>query len=343
MALLLVTVTLSMMTTPLLMKLVDKWLSRQFNGPEEEDEKPWVNDDKPQVIVVGFGRFGQVIGRLLMANKMRITVLERDISAVNLMRKYGYKVYYGDATQVDLLRSAGAEAAESIVITCNEPEDTMKLVEICQQHFPHLHILARARGRVEAHELLQAGVTQFSRETFSSAFCVKTHQCPEKSASPGIFISIPYTHYAFFLPRCCDNYSKARCGIGALPGVEEDIMDYEFLRDITGVVKVRMSMGHEVVGHWFNEEVKENLALLDEVEQAARAVKGSERSWQRAGHEYTLWLDGEEVMVRANQLELSGDEMEEGMSYYDEESFSLCGVEDFLQVVAAYREFVQQR
>ncbi|ECG5418052.1 glutathione-regulated potassium-efflux system protein KefB [Salmonella enterica subsp. enterica serovar Abaetetuba] len=169
MALLLVTVTLSMMTTPLLMKGIDKWLSRRLNGPEENDEKPWVEDDKPQVIVVGFGRFGQVIARLLMANKMRITVLERDIGAVNLMRKYGYKVYYGDATQVELLRSAGAEAAESIVITCNEPEDTMKLVALCQQHFPHLHILARARGRVEAHELLQAGVTQFSRETFSSA------------------------------------------------------------------------------------------------------------------------------------------------------------------------------
>lgn len=75
MALLLVTVTLSMMTTPLVMKLIDKWLSRQFNGTDEEDEKPWVEDDKPQVIVVGFGRFGQVIGRLLMANKMRITVL----------------------------------------------------------------------------------------------------------------------------------------------------------------------------------------------------------------------------------------------------------------------------
>ncbi|MCS2151389.1 glutathione-regulated potassium-efflux system protein KefB [Scandinavium goeteborgense] len=169
MALLLVTVTMSMMTTPLLMKIVDKVLSRRINSPEEEDETPWVEDDKPQVIVVGFGRFGQVIGRLLMANKMRITVLERDISAVNLMRKYGYKVYYGDATQIELLRSAGAEEAESIVITCNGPEDTMKLVEICQQHFPHLHILARARGRVEAHELLQAGVKQFSRETFSSA------------------------------------------------------------------------------------------------------------------------------------------------------------------------------
>ncbi|MCK7319568.1 glutathione-regulated potassium-efflux system protein KefB [Enterobacter cloacae] len=169
MALLLVTVTLSMMTTPLLMKLVDKLLSRRLNPADDEDEAPWVEDDKPQVIVVGFGRFGQVIGRLLMANKMRITVLERDISAVNLMRKYGYKVYYGDATQLELLRSAGAEAAESIVITCNDPEDTMKLVELCQQHFPHLHILARARGRVEAHELLQAGVKHFSRETFSSA------------------------------------------------------------------------------------------------------------------------------------------------------------------------------
>lgn len=120
-------------------------------------------------------------------------------------------------------------------------------------------------------------------------------------------------------------------------------MDYEFLRDITGVVKVRMSMGHEAVGHWFNEEVKENLALLDEVEQAAETVKGSERSWQRAGHEYTLWMDGEEVMVRANQLEFSGDEMEEGMSYYDEESLSLCGVEDFLSVVNAYRDFMKQK
>lgn len=120
-------------------------------------------------------------------------------------------------------------------------------------------------------------------------------------------------------------------------------MDYEFLRDITGGVKVRMSMGHEVVGHWFNEEVKDNLALLDEVEQAAQEVKGSERQWQRVGHEYTIWLDGEEVIIRANQLEISGDDMEEGMSYYDEESLSFCGVEDFLQVVAAYREFILQK
>ncbi|ALV90772.1 MULTISPECIES: glutathione-regulated potassium-efflux system protein KefB [Pantoea] len=167
--LLLVTVTLSMMTTPLLMQGVDKLLARRFNEPDDDSEKPFVEDDQPQVIVVGFGRFGQVVGRLLMANNKRITVLERDISAVSLMRKYGYKVYYGDATELELLRAAGAENAQSIVITCNDPEDSMTIVHLCQQHFPQLEILARARGRVEAHELLQAGVTLFSRETFSSA------------------------------------------------------------------------------------------------------------------------------------------------------------------------------
>lgn len=168
-SLLLVVVTISMMTTPLLMQLVDRILVRRYNDGEESDEKHFVQDDEPQVIIVGFGRFGQVIGRLLMANKMRITVLERDISAVGLMRTYGYKVYYGDATELELLRASGAEKAKSIVITCDEPADTMTIVHLCQQHFPHLNILARARGRVEAHELLQAGVVNFSRETFSSA------------------------------------------------------------------------------------------------------------------------------------------------------------------------------
>ena len=169
MPLLLVTVTLSMMTTPLLMQGVDKILEKRFNDGDDNDEKPFVEDDKPEVIVVGFGRFGQVVARLLMANEKRITVLERDISAVSLMRNYGYKVYYGDATELELLRAAGAETAQSIVITCNGPEDAMAIVKLCQHHFPHLQILARARGRVEAHELIQAGVTQFSRETFSSA------------------------------------------------------------------------------------------------------------------------------------------------------------------------------
>lgn len=119
------------------------------------------------------------------------------------------------------------------------------------------------------------------------------------------------------------------------------MMEYEFLRD-SGGVTVRMSMGQEALGHWFNEEVKENLALLDQVEQAAQLLKGSERSWHHVGHEYTLWLDSIDVMVRANQLAFSTDELEEGMNYYDDESVALCGVEDFLQLIRAYRLFIQQ-
>ncbi len=171
MSLLLVVVTLSMITTPLLMQVTDRFLTYRYNNKDEKDkdEAPYVENDDPQVIIVGFGRFGQVVGRLMMANKVRITVLERDVVQVGILRKYGYKVYYGDAAELELLRAAGADKAQSIVITCNAPEDTMDVVHLCQRYFPHLKILARARGRVEAHELLQAGVSQFSRETFSSA------------------------------------------------------------------------------------------------------------------------------------------------------------------------------
>ncbi len=168
-ALLLVIVTLSMITTPLLIKIVDRILIQRYNLQEGSDEKPFVEDNDPQVIIVGFGRFGQVVGRLLMANKIRITVLERDVSVVGVMRRYGYKVYYGDATKLELLRAAGTQRAKAIVIACNLPEDTMAVVRLCQQYFPDLRILARARGRVEAHELLQNSVQNFTRETFSSA------------------------------------------------------------------------------------------------------------------------------------------------------------------------------
>ncbi|MBW7983019.1 YacL family protein [Enterobacillus tribolii] len=117
-------------------------------------------------------------------------------------------------------------------------------------------------------------------------------------------------------------------------------MDYEFRHDAADRVVAVFSMGHEVIGHWLTEEVKGDLTIIDQVEEMAAQLKGSERQWQRDGHEYTLWMDGEEVMVRANQIDFSGDEIEEGMHYYDEESLSLCGVEDFLQALKQYRRFV---
>lgn len=167
-AFLLVVVSISMMTTPLILLLQDKWFIRTFKAEEEALESD-VIDREPRVIITGFGRFGQVVGRLLFANKIRVTVLERDPSQIQFLRKFGYKVYYGDATQLDLLRAAGADKAEAIIICTDEPDEVMEVVTLCQQYFPNLKVLARARSRVEAHQLLSHGVECFSRETFAGA------------------------------------------------------------------------------------------------------------------------------------------------------------------------------
>ncbi|WP_089140006.1 glutathione-regulated potassium-efflux system protein KefB [Vibrio rumoiensis] len=164
---LLVVVSLSMMTTPLILLAQQKWFNRTINDTESMQSD--VVNEEPKVIIAGFGRFGQVVGRLLYANKIRITVLESDASQIQLLRKFGYKVYYGDATQLDLLRAAGAEQAEAIAICTDSPDEVLKIAELCKQHFPHLKILARARSRVEAYQLMNIGVTLFSRETFLGA------------------------------------------------------------------------------------------------------------------------------------------------------------------------------
>ncbi|GLT14786.1 glutathione-regulated potassium-efflux system protein KefB [Vibrio algivorus] len=164
---LLVVVSLSMMTTPLILLAQQKWFNRMINVSDNMQSD--VVDEEPKVIIAGFGRFGQVVGRLLYANKIRITVLESDASQIQLLRKFGYKVYYGDATQLDLLRAAGAEKAKAIAICTDSPDEVLKIAELCKQHFPHLKVLARARSRVEAYQLMNIGVTLFSRETFLGA------------------------------------------------------------------------------------------------------------------------------------------------------------------------------
>ncbi|MBM7037272.1 glutathione-regulated potassium-efflux system protein KefB [Vibrio ulleungensis] len=165
---LLVIVSLSMVTTPLLLIAQDRWFARTINEPEF-NEPQTVIDKKPRVIVAGFGRFGQIVGRLMYANKVKITILESDASQIQLLRKYGYKVYYGDATNLELLRSAGVETAEAILLCTDSPDEILAIVELCKQHFPHLKVMARARSRVEAYQLINHGVDNFSRETFLGA------------------------------------------------------------------------------------------------------------------------------------------------------------------------------
>ncbi|MBR9789076.1 MAG: glutathione-regulated potassium-efflux system protein KefB [Vibrionaceae bacterium] len=167
-AFLLVVVSLSMVTTPLLLMGQKKWFAHTLNQ-EEESVTSNVVDRRPRVIIAGFGRFGQVVGRLMYANKIKVTVLESDASQIHLLRKYGYKVFYGDATQIDLLRAAGADKAEALVICTDSPDEVMAIVDICREHFPKLKLLARARSRVEAYQLMSHGVQNYSRETFLGA------------------------------------------------------------------------------------------------------------------------------------------------------------------------------
>lgn len=116
-------------------------------------------------------------------------------------------------------------------------------------------------------------------------------------------------------------------------------MDYEFLRDVTGQVIVKFSMGHEAIGHWLNDEVKGDLARVADVERQLHSLSGSLRQWQHIGHEFLI--DAEKVRVRANGMSVECDALEEGLSYYDEESLSLCGSDDFLLMLSRYRQFIQ--
>ncbi|MDF5302620.1 NAD-binding protein, partial [Vibrio parahaemolyticus] len=159
---------LSMVTTPLLLMGQKKWFAHTLNQ-EEESVTSHVVDRRPRVIIAGFGRFGQIVGRLMYANKIKVTVLESDASQIHLLRKYGYKVFYGDATQIDLLRAAGADKAEALVICTDSPDEVMAIVDICRTHFSNLKLLARARSRVEAYQLMSHGVQNYSRETFLGA------------------------------------------------------------------------------------------------------------------------------------------------------------------------------
>jgi monovalent cation:proton antiporter-2 (CPA2) family protein len=162
-------VALSMATTPLLMLLNERLVQPRFGTREREKGEADAIDEHNPVIIAGFGRFGSVVGRLLRANGVGTTVLEYDSDHVELLRKLGLKVFYGDASRYDLLRAAGAEKARLMVLALDDHERTLGLVGTVKKHFPHLTLLARAAGRPEAYELIDAGVQHVYRETLDTS------------------------------------------------------------------------------------------------------------------------------------------------------------------------------
>ena len=159
-------VALSMACAPLLALAWDRHLARSAKVQRAADA---IDDDSAPVIIAGFGRFGQIVGRLLSAQGVRATVLDHDPDQIEFLRKFGYKVFYGDATRLDLLHAAGAAKARLLVVAIDDVADSLRLVDRVQREFPQLKIVARARNVRHWLELAERGVVQVERETFESA------------------------------------------------------------------------------------------------------------------------------------------------------------------------------
>jgi glutathione-regulated potassium-efflux system ancillary protein KefC len=163
------TVALSMLVTPLLLVLIDKLVLPRFAQAQATSPHALAEPQEAPVIIAGFGRYGQVIGRLLYANGLMATVLDHDAEQIDLLRKFGFRVHYGDATRLDLLRLAGAAHARVLVVAIDDIEQSLKLVDVAREHFPHLQMVARARNVQHYYALRDRGVALVERETLDSA------------------------------------------------------------------------------------------------------------------------------------------------------------------------------
>lgn len=163
-----VVVTLSMALTPFIVWLNDHLLDRVLRTAPPPDYDDIV-DEAPQVIIAGFGRVGQIVGRVLRTLDIPFTALEIDADQVEVLRKFGTKVYYGDAARLDLLESAGAAKAKFFIDCVEDVETSLRIVDVVQSHFSNLHIIARARNRGHAYSLLDRGIKAIHRETFVSS------------------------------------------------------------------------------------------------------------------------------------------------------------------------------
>ncbi|HZV92635.1 MAG TPA: NAD-binding protein, partial [Caldimonas sp.] len=169
-SLLVAAVAISMLLTPLFLVVADRWWIPRIAGsrPGAEVEELHEPQDAP-VIIAGFGRYGQIVGRMLYANGVKPTVLDHDAEAIEALRKFGWPVFYGDATRLDLMRTAGADNARVLVLAIDDTQQSVECAKMVRENFPDLTIVARARNVQHFYELFELGVTMIERETLDSA------------------------------------------------------------------------------------------------------------------------------------------------------------------------------
>ena len=165
-------VAVSMLVSPLLLLAADRWWVPRLAARSQVGRDKPAELAEPQhaaVIIAGFGRYGQVVGRLLMANGLKATVLEHDAEQVEAVRRFGWKVFYGDASRLDLLRIAGADEARVFVLAIDDVEQSLAVAALVREHFPRLTLVARARNVTHYIGLRKLGITMIERETLDSA------------------------------------------------------------------------------------------------------------------------------------------------------------------------------
>ncbi|MGH7338625.1 MAG: NAD-binding protein, partial [Myxococcota bacterium] len=160
-------VAASMVATPLLMLLWERVLAPRLTS--RAPRAPDAIAERNPVIIAGFGRFGQIVGRILATRGIPFTALDSDSEQLDFVTQFGEKAYFGDASRLDLLRAARADKASVLVIAIDDIEASMKCAAIAKQHFPHIKIFARARNRLHAYQLLDLGITRVWREMFHAS------------------------------------------------------------------------------------------------------------------------------------------------------------------------------
>jgi glutathione-regulated potassium-efflux system ancillary protein KefC len=162
-------VTVSMLLTPLLLVAIDKFLMPRWAAAGARTLKEISQPQNAPVIIAGFGRYGQIVGRLLAAQGIASTVLDHDADMVEAARSFGYKVFYGDATRLDLLRTAGAQSAQVLLVAVDDIEQSLAIIDMAREHFPHLELVARARDVPHWNMLRDRGVMRVERELFEAS------------------------------------------------------------------------------------------------------------------------------------------------------------------------------
>ena len=160
---------ISMTVTPLLLLVNERFILPRFGTPETVEKEADHIDLHHPVILAGFGPFGSTVGRFLRANGVEATILDNDSDRVDMLRKMGFKVFYGDATRVDILKAAGADQAKILIAAIGSPAINQELVDKARQLFPHLEIMVRAENRFDAYDFMDMGLKDIYRETLDTS------------------------------------------------------------------------------------------------------------------------------------------------------------------------------